>query len=118
MSTDLFESMMESPSGRRVMEMYADAMVERDGYASTAQWECEDGWLVLYTTERITGGPHDGKFLCQAFKPYGKGARTNPQHWKEVYRREFAKRKSARARAEVLFYKHSPKRAAKHGRAT
>jgi hypothetical protein len=90
------------------------AMFSPDGLARACQWECEDGWIVEYTTERIrhSANPdNNGKFAVAAFKPYGKGARSDPQRWKRVYWRTFAKRKSARARAEAIYFKHSPKAA-------
>lgn len=81
------------------------------GQAPQAQWLCEDGWMVSYTTGRVVGGPHAGKFLIQAFKPVGKGARggrETAQEWVESYRREFATRKAAKRRAEALYARHSP----------
>ena len=98
--------------------IFADYMAEKSGSASQTTWECEDGWLVAYTTTRVEGGPHDGKFVTMAYKPIGKGARTNPAHWERVYIRAFSKRKLARARADHLFYQHSQNRAEKHGRTT
>jgi hypothetical protein len=86
------------------------------GRADQAQWRAEDGWIIGYTTSRIVGGPHAGKFLVQAFRPYGKGARTNPGQWRVVYEREYATRKSAKARALVLYGQHSPKWKARQGR--
>lgn len=79
---------------------------ERDGVAQQALWACEDGYQVMYTTSRVQGGPHDGKFLCVLYKPVGPGARTNPQSWAECYRREFTQRKAAKARAEALYEQH------------
>lgn len=112
---DLFERMAESESGRRVLSMYEDMQRQMAGAARQSQWHCEDGWIIVYTTSRTVGGPHDGKFVTQAFKPQGKGARSgNPERWVETYRRQFSTRKSARARALVLFKQHSPKWAAKH----
>lgn len=87
-------------------------MMPDPGSARQNLWDCEDGWYVVYTTERIKGGPHDGKFLVQEFKPVGPGARTNPKEWVEVYRREFSTRKAAKARWIALYRKHSPKRSA------
>jgi hypothetical protein len=80
-----------------------------DGSARQAMWQARDGWIIAYTTERITGGPFDGKFATMAYKPVGKGARSNPTEWKRVYWRGFAKRKSARARAEALYERHNAK---------
>ena len=30
------------------------------GQAPQAQWLCEDGWMVSYTTGRVVGGAHAG----------------------------------------------------------
>lgn len=82
----------------------------RTGYERI--WECEDGWRVIYSTERISEGPYAGKFLCLAYKPVGPGSRSgrdNAGKWKRVYIRDFRTRKSARARALDLYYTHSPK---------
>ena len=87
-----------------------------EGKAAQQQWRCEDGWIVSYTTGRVEGGKYAGKFLAMAYRPIGKGARTGQaKRWERVYIRAFSKRKLARARAEELFYKHSPVRAAKAG---
>lgn len=92
---------------------------QRDGAARQATWEAEDGWLIVYTTTRIEGGPHAGRFATMAYRPTGKGARTgNASEWARVYLRAFATRKAARARAEALYYRHSPKAAARHGKVT
>jgi hypothetical protein len=91
----------------RLNRMWAEMEAEQNGSANQVHWRCGDGWIVGYTTERVTGGPHDGKFVAMAFKPYGKGARTDPQQWKRVYTRAFAKRKTARARAEAMYDQHA-----------
>lgn len=88
------------------------------GSARQQQWQCEDGWIVGYTTSRIVGGANDGKFAAMAYKPKGPGSRSgDPDHWDRVYYRAFAKRTSARARAETLYWRHCPKRAARNGMA-
>lgn len=92
------------------------ALFNRDGTASQAQWSCEDGWIVSYTTERIKGGPFDGRFAVMVYKPIGRGARTNKAHeWQRVSFTGYAKRRTARARADAIYYKHSPKAAIRHG---
>jgi hypothetical protein len=83
------------------------------------EWACEDGWYVFYTTSKVIGGSHDGKFLVQAFKPVGKGSRSGKgkaEQWVEAYSRAFVKRQAAKNRALELFAQHSPKWAARHGR--
>ena len=84
------------------------ALLSRDGHARQALWPCKDGWIVGYTTERIEGGPFDGRFATMAYKPVGKGARTGDatEHVR-VYYRGFNTRRSARARADALYTKHN-----------
>ena len=85
------------------------------GYSRHTQWRCEDNYIVGYSTEAIydsVNGEHDGKFACAVWKP---NSRKNPTQWKMVYFRTFAKRKLAKKYAEKHYYKHSPKRAVKHG---
>jgi hypothetical protein len=84
------------------------AMFSPQGLARQALWHCADGWIVGYTSERIRGGTDDGKFAAMAYKPQGKGARSGEasQHVR-VYYRTFAKRKTARARAEALYHQHN-----------
>jgi hypothetical protein len=122
MSADLFEAMMESDAGRNIMaEFDRIEMARVGGYSSSQQWLCEDGWIIEYTTSKVFGGPHDGKFVVMAYKPYGQGARggrKTARNWQRTYIRGFVQRKSARARAEVLFYRHSPALATKHGKAS
>lgn len=78
-----------------------------DGEARQARWRCGDGWLVGYTTERIKGGPFDGRFATLAYKPTGKGARTGKAtSWERVYFRGFSTRKAARNRAIRLYEQH------------
>lgn len=81
------------------------------GSARHALWACEDGWAVGYTTERVTGGPHHGKFAVLAYKPVGPGARGGrgtAREWERVYYRGFSTRKGAKARAVAVFGRHSP----------
>lgn len=120
-SFDLFERMSHTESGRHLIAEFEKLMVAREGgYERSQTWLCEDGWLIEYTTTPMVGGPDDGKFVVLAFKPVGKGSRGGADtatSWQRTYMRAFAKRKTARARAETLFYRHSPERAARHGRA-
>ena len=98
-------------------QMFREAEVRRSGSARQALWTCEDGWIVGYTTERVVGGPFDGGFAVLAYKPTGKGARSgSPSEWQRTYGRRFSKRRLARARAEALYYRHSPRAAERHGR--
>jgi hypothetical protein len=85
------------------------------GYAKHVMWRCEDNYMVLYTTEAIhdsIDGKHDGKYACMVYRPL---KRKNPSDWKMVYWRTFSKRKTAKQYALKHYYKHSPKRAARHG---
>lgn len=88
------------------------AMFAPDGLARHVNWQCGDGWLVGYTTSRIRHGRNDGKFAAFAYKPRGKGARSGKAtSFERVYLRAFAKRKTARARAETLYWQHTKKKA-------
>jgi hypothetical protein len=79
----------------------------RVGSARQALWECGDGWIVGYTTQRITGGPFDGRFAALAYKPVGKGSRTGAAHEHvRVYYRGYSKMKLAKARAEAMYQQH------------
>lgn len=113
--------------GVKVMERMAQVLSDEEfckmfspqGTARQQRWRCEDGWIVGYTTERIKWtrtGQHDGKFAAFAYKPIGKGARTNPTEWVQTYVRHFSTRKAARNRATAIYYQHSPKAKARHGR--
>jgi hypothetical protein len=93
-----------------VVEEMRRAEDRRVGTARQAIWRCGDGWLVGYTTSRIEGGPHDGKFAVMAYKPVGKGARSGKaEEFERVYIRAYAKRKTARARADALYRQHARK---------
>lgn len=88
-----------------------------DGSARQRQWTAEDGWIVVYTTERVDRGRWARKFVTMAYRPEGKGARTGKaEQWRRVYARPFATRKAAKARAVELYADHSPKWRAKYGR--
>jgi hypothetical protein len=92
------------------MDNYRELFATRYGEAAHQQWSCADGWIVGYTTERIQHArhePYNGKFAAFAYKPIGKGARTGKaSEFKMTYFRAFTKRKTARARAEALYWKH------------
>ena len=95
------------------MDAYREMFATRYGEAAHVQWDTADGWVVGYTTERISYArhePYNGKFAAFAYRPIGKGARTGEaSEWKLHYFRAFAKRKTARARAEALYYQHQDK---------
>lgn len=81
-----------------------------DGSARQTQWSAEDGWLIVYTTERVDRGRWAGRFVTMAYRPEGKGARSGKaERWRRVYARPFSTRKAAKARAIALYRKHSPK---------
>jgi hypothetical protein len=93
----------------------ADYLNRRDGTARQTHSICEDGSVVTYTTSRVEGGPHDGKFLAMLYRPRGKGARSgNASEHVRTYIRAFSTRKAAKARAIELYAKW----AARHGRVT
>lgn len=84
--------------------------IGRLGSAPHRMWEAEDGWCIGYTTKRLYGGDHEGKFAAFTYKPVGKGARTRKaESWELVYWRPFASRKAAKRRAVELYFQHSPK---------
>lgn len=86
-----------------------------DGSARQRQWSAEDGWIIVYTTERVDRGRWAGKFVTMAYKPEGKGARTNKaERWRRVYARAFTQRRAAKARAVELYREHSPRWDARH----
>ncbi len=86
-----------------------------DGRAKQAQWQAEDGWIIAYTTGRIAGGPHDGRFAVLAYKPTGTGARTgHAASFERVYLRAFSSRRAAKTRAVAMFRRHSPGWSARH----
>ncbi len=85
------------------------------GFSPHTKWRCEDNYMVGYSTGAIydsIDGKYDGKFACMVWKP---NKRKNPTEWKMAYFRVFSKRKLAKEYALKHYYKHNPKRAAKHG---
>jgi hypothetical protein len=97
----------------RLLELDYDAfapMFMPDGSARQRQWPAEDGWIIVYTTERVDRGRWAGKFVTMAYRPEGPGARTGKaERWRRVYARAFASRKAAKARALDLYAEHSPR---------
>lgn len=86
-----------------------------DGSARQAQWAAEDGWLIVYTTERVDAGRWKGKFVTMAYRPEGKGSRSGKaSRWRRAYARAYATRKLAKARALDLYRDHSPAWAARN----
>lgn len=112
-----FEDLAARMSSHLDDETYA-ALFSPDGLARTADWMCEDQWLVAYTTTRIRHGKLDGLFAVILYKPVGPGSQSGKaQRWERVKVERCKTRKEARQRAETHYYAHSPQRAAKHGRA-
>lgn len=110
------ESFEETEAGRRLLSVLDRMWGDRQGRAAQRLWDCEDGWIIGYTTTRVQGGPNHDQFVVLAYRPTGRGARSGkPSSWKISYRRGFATRKTAKRRALQLYYRHSPKRAARHG---
>jgi hypothetical protein len=102
-----------TPMGQRFAQQMDRLFAERDGTARQCQWQAEDGWLIVYTTSRVEGGPDHGKFVAMAYKPNRRGKAATS--WHRVYSRAFATRKAAKARATTMYYQHSPKARARHG---
>src|SRR5688500_5051903 len=79
---------------QRLLEMDFDTyapMFMPDGSARQRQWSCEDGYIVVYTTERVDRGKWAGKFVTMLYTPKGKGARTgNASRWERTYARAFS----------------------------
>ena len=96
----------------RLSAMFEGYFRARDGEAQQTFWQCDDGWIVGYTTGRIVGGPYDGKFATFGYKPRGKGARSgDPENgWERVYYVKAATRKLAKQRAERLWDKHNSRK--------
>lgn len=90
-----------------------DRMPSRHGRARHTLWRtCADGWVVGYTTERIVGGEHDGKYATLVYKPIGRGARGGRKtatQWELVKQQPAATRKLARARGVKLWKQHEGK---------
>lgn len=90
-----------------------------DGRAKQAHWQAEDGWIIAYTTARVTGGPHHGRFAVLAYKPTGTGARTgHAASFERVHLRAFSSRRAAKTRAVTMFRRHSPRWSARHPEAS
>ena len=88
-----------------------------DGSAPQRRWLAEDGWIVIYTTGRVDRGRWAGRFVVMLYKPIGEGARSGQGkagRWTRTYARAYASRQAAKARALVLYRKHSPRWDAKH----
>lgn len=97
-------------------EEFARLFMPDGTVARRQQWDCEDGWYVEYGTVKAEGGPHDGKYVVQVFKPVGKGARTGKaKEWHRVVFSGYSKRRTARQHALIHYYKHSPDKAKRHG---
>jgi hypothetical protein len=78
---------------------------------SQQMWECADGWQIAWTTSKVIGGPYDGKYLVQGFRPVGKGARSGKaETWEQAYARGFAKRGKAKERAVEMYHQHNAKK--------
>jgi hypothetical protein len=79
--------------------------VDDTGTAPYAMWACDPAkgrpWMVGYYTGRLKGGPFAGAFAAFAYKPVAK------DQWERVYFRKFAKRSSAKQRAQELYVQHS-----------
>lgn len=115
MARDLLDSPEFATVMARLMETYPEVTAP-DGTARQALWDCEDGWVVGYTTERINGGRMPGKYAAMAYRPTGKGSRSGrANHWKRVYFRGFSTRRAAKSRATALYWRHCPKRAGRSG---
>jgi hypothetical protein len=110
---------MAGINARQGSRALAEQMRTDPGTGRSTEWEAEDGWLIGYSTSRISGGKLDGKFLVTAHRPKGKGSRSGrgqASRWELAYARPFSTRKAAKARALQLYRQHSPRWAARHTR--
>lgn len=70
-------------------------------------WQTKDGWMFGWTTEKMG----DGKYAAFIRKPIGKGARSGKAtSFKKVKELHFAKRSTAKKRAEQWMKTHSRSR--------
>lgn len=95
---------------RRVRELLGNRFTSPDGEVERQRlWQTDTGWIVGYTTTKVMGGPHDGKYATMAYKPLGKGARSGePENgWERVYFKGAAKRRVAKDRALRLHNQHT-----------
>jgi hypothetical protein len=116
--------------GKRIFERVAGQLDDEslirffspDGLGKTRRYrECEDGWIIEYSTERVRGGRLDGDYCVFVYRPTGSGARSGRGQattWERTEVRRCKTRREAKALAEARWWAHSPKRAAKHGKAS
>lgn len=91
----------------RYLDRWEAPAREAEGTARSVYWQAGDGWIISYTTTRVQGGPHDGKFVTRTLKPTGPGARSGQaETYEENYRRAFTTRRAAKARAVALYDQH------------
>ena len=109
--SEFADRLMEYAAKTMDDEQFA-AMFSPEGLARQATWECEDGWMVSYTTTRIRGGTLAGMFAVMVYKPKGRGRK---RVWNRVRLDRCDTRREAKQRASVVYYEHSPKAAARHG---
>lgn len=101
-------SYLRLPGAEALVDAVLRMEAQRVGSARQALWSCRDGYVVGYTTERIKGGPFDGKFAVLVYKPIGRGARTGKaREWERVVYSKCATRKRARQRAVQQYEKHN-----------
>jgi hypothetical protein len=109
--------------GRKMIEVDLGALlngnltlVSKYGNSQHAKWECEDNYIIGYSTSRIensSGAKYDGKFACIVWKPIKSKGKI--VRWGIVYFRAFNQRKKAKEYATKFYYQHSPKAAVRHG---
>lgn len=104
--TPVTRSMLEV--SQQLGDFLREYTAEQNGSARQQLWPCEDGWIVGYTTERVSGGPHHGKFVALAYAPTSQQT-LDEGSLTRTYWRSFTKRRLAKARAVELFKQHSPK---------
>ena len=91
-------------------DMWQEYMREVKGSARQAQWNTEDGWVVMYTTSRVVGGKHAGTFIAQSFRP----DRKHKGEYIQDVRMICDTRAAAKKWATRWYREHSPKWDAKY----
>jgi hypothetical protein len=104
---------MELHSARTMDDEQFARVFSPEGLARHTDWQCEDGWIVSYTTSRIRAGRLDGLFAVMVYEPRREKGKIT--RWERVRLDRCDTRKEAKERALAFYYEHSPKTAKRHG---
>lgn len=84
------------PNGRR--------LILDEGKHQYRYFESKDQWMFCYTPWK----DEDGNYWSWIYRPVGKGSRTgDPRRWRMTKPLKSRKRKTASARAERMYKKHT-----------